>query len=166
MILQFSRTLFPRAARRKGFVLPTVLAIAMVLFIVAGAGFLIVNTNLSTMTFFEQQSVLEQATVSFGESLAKQVLLSGDAAAWNGPDPVRGTLSVDFAQGVNGIPPMRMNYTVTPSGPRRWMAFVTGEYSALGANGRKVNAMTWGVSIDIAPARPEPIIVEVPKRLH
>ena len=155
-----------RLGRSGGFILPSVLIVSMLLFVLAGAAFLTAGMNLRLLAFFEQQSVLERATVSFAESLARQVLLGSADAAWNGPDPVRGTLSLGPGQGVEGVSPMKMTYTVTRARPGRWQLNVTGEYPTPGSNGLKANATTWGVSIDVVPARSVPVETEAPVRLH
>lgn len=156
------------STRRKGFVLPAVLSVSIFLFVLSGSVFVIANMNTGMLSLFEQRSILEQATVSFGKSLTEKLLQEREDATWNTDVPVTGVLNLNSAQGIGGVPAMLMSYTVRQikTAPKQWSVCVTGEYTARDPRGAKIDPAEWGISIDILPGRAQVVEYEKPRRIR
>ena len=128
---------------RRGSILVVTLVVMFFFAILCGAVFGMAQMNVMYNSFFERRGVLEQATLTFAESLAEVV--KANAASW-----LSGGSAANLGNGVYTMPPiagepsMKFTYVISPDRKKTYKLFVRGEYADPG----KEN-ITWGVSVDV-----------------
>ena len=129
---------------RRGSILIVTLVVMFFFAILCGAVFGMAQMNVSYNFFFERRGVLEQATLTFAESLA-EVVKANAASWWSGgsaANPGNGEYTVSP---IAGEPSMKFSYVISPDKKKIYKLFVRGEYADPG----KEN-IAWGVSVYIS----------------
>jgi Tfp pilus assembly protein PilV len=129
---------------RRGFTLIMTLIVMFFFAILCGAVFGMAQMNVTYNSFFERRGVLEQATLTFAESLAETVK-DNAASWWSGADVSALGNGVYTVPPIAGARPMKFTYVISPDKGRIYRLFVKGEYTDSDAED-----ITWGVSVDIS----------------
>ena len=131
---------------RRGSILVVTLVVMFFFAILCGAVFGMAQMNVMYNSFFERRGVLEQATLTFAESLAEVV--KTNAASWWPSGSTANLGSGEYIMPpIADEPSMKFTYVISPDRKKTYKLFVRGEYADPG----KEN-ITWGVSVDISLA--------------
>jgi hypothetical protein len=131
---------------RRGSTLIVTLVVMFFFAILCGAVFGMAQMNVTYNVFFERRGVLEQATLTFAESLA-EIVKANAASWWSGGNAALGSGDCTVSS-IAGSPPMQFTYVISPDKNKVYKLFVKGEYAGPQANDNVV----WGVSVDIRAA--------------
>jgi hypothetical protein len=133
---------------RRGSVLSVTILVVLVFTLFCMAMFSLSQMNMHYSIFFERRCILEQATLSWAQTMGD--VLAENANAWwsvySSDVTGKGVLDVD-SKIAPGIPGMRFTWTVTPHSGA-YALFVQGKYAT---SGTKVDGTVWSVSIDVYP---------------
>ncbi|MDR3265146.1 MAG: hypothetical protein LBT15_03945 [Synergistaceae bacterium] len=133
---------------QRGSVLPMTILVMLVFTLLCVAMLSLSQMNMRYSVFFERRSILEQATLSWAQTMGD--VLAENANAWwsvHSPDVTgKGALDVD-SKTAPGIPGMRFTWTVTPHSGA-YALFVQGRYITPGT---KADDTVWAVSMDVYP---------------
>jgi hypothetical protein len=111
--------------------------------VLCGIVFEMAQTNVAHYSFLERRGILEQATLSFAESLGK-TLKANATAWWAGADTALGNGECVVSPAEAGVPALRFTYVVSPDKNQIYKLFVKGKYD------NAAEDVGWGVSIDIS----------------
>ncbi|GHS95613.1 hypothetical protein AGMMS50276_11930 [Synergistales bacterium] len=129
---------------RRGFVLPLVMIMMLFLVIICGAVLAMAHMNVRYDSTFEQWSIMEHATMSVADIMAKNLAANGETYSWGSP-PVeaRGSFSFDIT---GDDPPMWFTYVVsTDTTGKKYTLTVNGGYKASAAS--EAGKKTWKVVV-------------------
>jgi hypothetical protein len=129
---------------RRGSVLIMTVTLMIFFAILCGAVIGMAQMNVTYHSFFEHRGILEQATLTFAQSMTENIrektalrgLGSGDCA-------ITPTAQDDF------LLPMKFTYVISPDQNSVYTLFVKGEYAS-----PRPNDVAWGVSVDIDVSLP------------
>jgi hypothetical protein len=153
------RRFFPRS--RRGMALPIALVVMLLFAILCVAMFTLSHISMTYDLYFERRTVLEHATVSVANAMARKL------NDWSGPGKSLWTDPSDTAGGEGSLlvgasalggsgPAMKFSFQVTPKGTGKenyLLLSVRGEYAETPAGGN--GNMAWLVSMDV-PKSPLP----------
>jgi hypothetical protein len=127
---------------RRGSALPLALVVMLLFVILCGTVIGMAQMNVAYYSFFEHRGILEQATLTFAETLAESVKVNSEDW-WPGGDPSPGSGECAPPAALGAFP-MKFTYVISPD-KDVYSLFVQGEYSP-----SQPNDAAWGVSVDIS----------------
>jgi hypothetical protein len=127
---------------RNASVMITTLVVVIFFSIICVSVFGLAQMNVGYYSFFERRDIVEQATLTFAESLAESVRTNA-AAWWPGGSGGQGNGAYTLSEEMSGGSPIQFNYVVSPDKIDVYKLFVKGERED---SGEKI---AWGVSVDI-----------------